>query len=305
MSLSGLFTDAFIRRALVEAILVGALCGLVGVQVVLRRLAFFTMSMTHATFPGVVLAALLGLPLLLGTGAFGVLVVLAIAGLWGRRRADASSVVGVVLSGGFALGVALLSAQAGFTRDLSAYLVGSILTVAPSDLAVSAGVLVAVAVVLAALGKELVLAAFDRRGLVAQGYPAALLDLVVLLLVEATIVAAVPSVGTILSVALVVAPAATARFWTDRIEVMTAVAVSVGVVSGVLGVVVSQLANVAAGGVTVLVATGLFALSWIVAPRRGAISRRNTRSVSSRPTAHPPDRRPARRRGGALRRRSG
>lgn len=256
----------YLSRALVEAVLVGALCGLVGVHVVLRRLSFFTMAMTHATFPGVVLAALVGVGLLVGAGAFGLLVVLGVAWLSRRPRSDESAAVGVVLAAGFALGVVLLSAQAGFTRDLSAYLVGSILTVQAGDLAQTAAVLVVVAAVLAAVGKELVFGAFDPAGLVALGYPARRLDLLLLLLVELTVVTAVPAVGTIQAVALVVAPAAAARLWCDRVAPMTAVAVGIGTASGVLGVLVSELAGVAAGASIVLVACAFFAGSALLAP---------------------------------------
>jgi manganese/iron transport system permease protein len=255
-----------LSRALVEALLVGALSGLVGVQVVLRRLAFFTMAMTHATFPGVVLAALVGVDLLLGSGLFGVLVVLGVAWLSARPRSDSSAAVGVVLAAGFALGVVLLSAQAGFSRDLSGYLVGSILTVSAADLAKTAAVLVVVAAVLAAVGKELVFGAFDRAGLVALGYPAGRLDVLLLLLVELTVVTAVPAVGTIQAVALVVAPAAAARVWCERIGPMTAVAVGLGMASGVLGVLVSDRADVAAGAAIVLVACALFVGSLLLAP---------------------------------------
>jgi len=265
--------EGYARRALVEVLLVGGLCGVVGVHVVLRRLSFFTMSMTHATFPGIVLAAMLGLNLYLGAGLFGVLLVLAVAWLWSRPGANESSVVGVVLSAGFALGVLLLSAQSGFTKDLSAYLVGSVLTVQPADLVVTAGVGAAVLLLLATLRKELVLGAFDRGGLRALGYPAALLDIVLLLAIEATVVSAVPAVGVILSVALIVAPAATARLWTDRLATMTVVAVGVGAVSGVVGLVISQQARVSAGAAIVLVACGCFALSWLGAPRYGMVHR--------------------------------
>ena len=268
-----LFADAYARRALIEVLLVGVLCGVVGVHVVLRRLSFFTMSMTHATFPGLVLAALLGLNLYLGAGAFGVLLVLAVAWLWSRPGADESSVVGVVLSAGFALGVVLLSAQSGFTKDLTAYLVGSVLTVQPADLAVTAGVGVVVLGLLAALRKELVFGAFDRTGLRALGYPARLLDVLLLLAIEATVVSAVPAVGVILSVALIVAPAATARLWTDRLATMTAVAAGVAVASGVAGLAISQQTRVSAGAAIVLVACGLFAVSWLGAPRYGMVGR--------------------------------
>jgi ABC-type Mn2+/Zn2+ transport system permease subunit len=265
--------SGYLLRAGIEALLVGALCGVVGAHVVLRRLAFFTMAMTHATFPGVVLAAIVGVDLLLGSGLFGVLVVLGVAWLSSRPRSDPSAAVGVVLSAGFALGVVLLSAQAGFTRDLSAYLVGSILTVQPSDLVKSAVVLAVVLAVLAAVGKELVLGAFDRVGLVALGYPARRLDLLLLLLVEATVVTSVPAVGTIQAVALVVAPAAAARLWTDRIGPMTAVAAGLGMASGVLGLAVSQVAAVAAGAAIVLVACAFFVLSVLLAPRYGVLAR--------------------------------
>ena len=268
------FADDYARRALLAAVLVGALCGIVGVHVVLRRLAFFTTAMAHGTFPGVVIASLLGVDLLLGAGAFGVLVVLAVGWLSSRPRSEGSAAVGVVLAAGFALGVALMSAQPGFTRDLSAFLVGSVLTVQPRDLVVSAVVLAAVLAVLAALGKELVLGAFDPGGLVALGYPARRLDLAVLLLVEVTVVTSVPAVGTILVIALVVAPAATARLWCHRIGPMTALAAVLGVASGVLGLAVSQAADVAAGAAIVLTACAFFAVSLALAPRYRGRGRR-------------------------------
>ena len=261
-----LLQDGYARRALIEALLVGALCGLVGVHVVLRRLSFFTMAMTHATFPGVVLAALVGVDLLLGSGLFGVFVVLGVSWLTTRPRSESAAAVGVVLSAGFALGVALLSAQAGFTRDLSAYLVGSIVTVQAGDLVKTALVLAAVALTLALVGKELVFGAFDRGGMVAAGYPAGRLDLLLLLVVELTVVTSVPAVGTIQAVALIVAPAAAARLWSDRIGPTTALAVLLGMASGVVGLAVSQAYQVAAGAAIVLAACGFFVLSVVVAP---------------------------------------
>ena len=261
-----LLQDGYARRALIEALLVGALCGLVGVHVVLRRLSFFTMAMTHATFPGVVLAALVGVDLLLGSGLFGVLVVVGVSWLTTRPRSDSAAAVGVVLSAGFALGVALLSAQAGFTRDLSAYLVGSIVTVQTSDLVKTALVLAAVALTLVLVGKELVFGAFDRGGMVAAGYPAGRLDLLLLLVVELTVVTSVPAVGTIQAVALIVAPAAAARLWCDRIGPTTVLAVLLGMASGVVGLAVSQAYEVAAGAAIVLAACGFFVLSVVVAP---------------------------------------
>lgn len=279
------FSGAFAQRALVEAVMVGVVSGVIGVHVLLRRLPFFTLAMGHATFPGVVLAALLGVNLLLGAGAFGILVVLAVALLGARQRIDDTSAIGVVLAGAFALGVLLLSAQAGFSKDLSAYLVGSIVTVQPADLLITVVAGVVVLSALAALHKELVLGAFDPEGLSALGYPAVALDVVLLLLVELVVVTSVPAVGTILAVALITAPAATARLWTDRLGPTMALSAALGAASGVIGLVVSRNLNVAAGATIVLVAAALFAVSLLVAPRRGVLAGRLARGRAGRAVA--------------------
>jgi len=264
----GWLDDAF-HRALIEAVLVGVAAGLIGVQVVLRRLAFFTMAMTHATFPGVVVAVVVGVNLYLGGAAAGVLAAGLVVVLSRRRGHDLSAATAVALAAGFSLGVALLTAQNGFTKDLSAYLVGSILTVDAGDLAVAAGVAVAVAVVLAAAGKEILFAAFDRNGARAAGYRTGLLDLLVLLLIEAVVVTAVPAVGTILALALVVAPAGAARLWTDRVGSMTALSVGLSAACAVGGLQVSRMFDVAAGGAVSLLAATVFAVSLVGSPRHG------------------------------------
>jgi ABC-type Mn2+/Zn2+ transport system permease subunit len=269
--LTDAFSGSFGQRALLEAVMVGIVCGVIGVHVLLRRLPFFTLAMGHATFPGVVLAALAGVNLLFGAGAFGVLVVVAIGLLGARDRIDDTSAIGVVLAGTFALGVLLLSAQQGFTKDLSACLIGSIVTVQPSDLYITAGAAAVVLGVLAGLHKELVLGAFDRDGLAALGYPAVALDLVVLLLIEVVVVTSVPAVGTILSVALITAPAATARLWTDRLGPTMALSAVLGAASGAIGLVLSRHWDIAAGATIVLVAGGLFAVSVVASPRHGAV----------------------------------
>lgn len=253
--------------------MVGALAGAVGVHVVLRRLSFFTMAMTHATFPGVVVASILGLNIYAGGAVMGLLVSFAVVGLSRRRGQDANAATGVVLSAGFALGVALLSAQAGFSKDLSAFLVGSVLTVQTSDLATTAIVAAVVLIVLAALWKELVYGAFDSTGMRAVGYPVGALDLLMLILIEAVVVTAVPAVGTILSVALIVAPAATARLWTDRLGATTAIAVGIGIGSGLGGLLISERFEVSAGGAITLIAALAFVISVVIAPTHGLTAR--------------------------------
>jgi manganese/iron transport system permease protein len=100
------------------------------------------------------------------------------------------------------------------------------------------------------------------------------LDVVLLLLIEATVVTSIPAVGTILAVALIVAPAATARLWTERLRATMALAAVLGATSGVVGLAISLQWRVAAGATIVLVAAALFAVSLVVAPRHGLLARR-------------------------------
>jgi manganese/iron transport system permease protein len=263
--------DSYVDRAVVELVVVGTLAAIIGVQVVLRRLAFFTMAMTHASFPGVVLAALVGVNLYLGGATAGLLVCLAVTYAARRRGQDVATVTGVVLATGFALGAAVLSTQPGFSRDLSAYMVGSVLTVDRSDLTTAIATGLAVAVTLAALRKELTLAAFDRQTARAVGYPILALDLLVLVCIEAAVITAMPAVGAILAVSLIVAPAAAARLWTDRLPVMHAVAIGIAVGCCLTGLALSQRYNVATGATITVLATVAFGGSLLLAPQRGII----------------------------------
>ena len=249
------------RWAIAEAVLAGALAGLIGVHVVLRRLSFFTMALTHATFPGVVAAAIIGVHIYLGGALAGVLVACGVAALSRRRGQDAAAATGVVLAAGFALGVGLVATQNGFSRDLSSFLVGSILTVGPQDVAVTAAVLGVVAIVLAVGGRPFVFAGFDPTGARAAGYRLGLVDLALLVTIEVVIVTVVPAVGTILALALIVAPAAAARLWSDRLAVITALSVGFGVASGLAGLLLSGRYDIAAGAAITLVAAAILVLS--------------------------------------------
>jgi manganese/iron transport system permease protein len=255
------FGQHFFRLALIEAVLGGAVAGAVGVHVLLRRLPFFVVAMSHATFPGVVFGSLLGVSLFVGGAVVGIAVALLIVALGSIRQIDDSSAIGIVLAGCFAVGVVVLSAQPGASRDLSAYLVGSIVTVSRADLVTTAAVGAVLLGVLAAFHKELVLGAFDPGGLTALGYRAGALDILVLVVVTMALVVCVPAVGTLLAVALLTIPALAARQWTDRVGPMAAVAAALGAASGVLGLCLSAVLDVAAGGAIALTATGLFALS--------------------------------------------
>ncbi|MDQ6928856.1 MAG: metal ABC transporter permease, partial [Actinomycetota bacterium] len=218
-------------------------------------------AMSHATFPGIVLASVLGVSLFLGGSAFGLLVVLAVVALGTVRALDDSSVIGVVLAGSFAVGVLVLSSQSSGSKDLSAFLVGSVLTVTSGDLALTAAVGAVVLLVVAGTQKELVLGAFDPGGAAAAGYRTVAIDLLALTLVTVTMVMAVPAVGTLLAIALLTVPALTARLWVDRIGPMMAVAAGIGAASGAIGLAISAVWGLAAGGAIALTAVASFVVS--------------------------------------------
>ncbi|MEV0902810.1 metal ABC transporter permease [Actinoplanes sp. NPDC049802] len=264
--------DDVMHRAVTEVVLVGALTGLIGVQVVVRRLSFFTMALTHATFPGVVAASIIGVNLLLGGVVTGAVVALGVAALTRRRGQDAAAATGVLVSGGFALGAALVAMQSGFSRDLSSFLVGSILTVSAFDLIVTAAVLAVVALVLLLCARPLLYAGFDPVGARASGIRASGWDVVLLLTIVLVVVTVVPAVGTILALSLIVAPAAAARLWSDRLPVATVLAIAFAITSGLAGLYVSSSWNVAAGASISLAATAALVLSWGL-QRLGRIAR--------------------------------
>src|SRR5918994_6959261 len=150
------------QRALLAAILMGGTCGAIGAYVVLRRLAFIGDALSHAVFPGVVLAYVAGLPIFAGAMVAGTITSVAIAIVSRGQRIREDTAIGIFFAGAFALGIVLISTQSGYQRDLSAFLVGDLLGVGWDEIAVSAVTGLLVIGVLVALRKELLLASFDR-----------------------------------------------------------------------------------------------------------------------------------------------
>jgi manganese/iron transport system permease protein len=270
------FQVPFMQRALVAVLLIGVLAGTTGVLVVLRRLAFLADALTHTIFPGIVIAFLTGHSLLLGALAFGLLSALLLSGLTTRRGVGQDAALAILLTSFFAVGVALVSRSRGYTADLAGLLFGRVLAIQPADLVQMAVVAAVVLLTLAALRKELLLRAFDPEGSAALGYSTAVLDLILNLAVAMVVVLAVKAVGTVLVIAMLVVPAATARLVTDRVAAMTAVSVALGALAGWLGLAVSYQASIEwdvslAAGATVVV---LLVCFFLLALGTSALARR-------------------------------
>jgi len=262
------------RRALIEAVVMGATCGAIGAYVVLRRLAFIGDALSHAVFPGVVLAYVAGLPVFAGAMVAGAITSVAIAVVSRGQRIREDTAIGIFFAGAFALGIVLISTQSGYQRDLSAFLVGDLLAVGWDDIAVSILAGAVVIGLLVALRKELMLVSFDRTYAEALGYPVFVLELLLLLLLTATIVVSLSAVGIILVLAMLVTPAATARLLVDRFTPMMIVGGVLGALYGVIGWYVSYHLGWSPGGSIVLTATLLFVAAFVLSPTHGLLAHR-------------------------------
>jgi len=264
----------FMQRALIEVVLMGVVTGAIGTYIVLRGLSFIGDALSHAIFPGIVIAFLLGQSIFWGALIFGGITSASIAVVATNRRVKEDSAIGVLFAGAFALGVVLISSSKNFTRDLASFLFGNVLGVTNHDIWLTSIVGAIVIALIVLFYKELLMTSFDRVAAEAMGLPVFFLDLLLLLLISLTIVVSLQAVGNILVVAMLVTPAAAARLLADRLPVMIVLSSTIGVVSGVTGLFISYYYDIAAGGTIVLVATAIFGLVWLLAPRHGLVMTR-------------------------------
>ncbi len=262
----------------------GLAAGSTGSLALLRRRALLADALSHATLPGICLAFLLSgsrsFPTLLFggflTGVLGVVVVVAISRR-GRVREDAA--IGIVLGCFFGAGIALSgiiqkrgadAAQAG----LDNFLLGQTAGMLKGD-AITIGIIALLTVILViTLGKEWKLICFDPDFAEIEGWPVRLLDLLLMLLITATVVIALPAVGVVLTAAILIIPATAARLWVDRLGPMLIVSSTIGVLSGAVGTLISaRSSGIPAGPIIVLVAAAIFTASLLFAPRRGVLAR--------------------------------
>jgi manganese/iron transport system permease protein len=274
----------FFIRALVASAMVGAVCAVVGSYVVLKGLAFLGDAISHATFPGIVIAYLWNGPFYVGAAVAAVGTSLAIGWVARRGSLRTDTAIGVLFAGMFALGVFLFSALRGYVADLFGFLFGNVLAIGSDDLV---ALLFLGALVLGTVGvlwKELLYATFDPLGAAATGLRVTWLDSLFLALVAMTIVVSLQAVGIILVVAMLVTPAATAQLLTARFVRLVGVAVAVGVLAALVGLYVSYWLDVASGATIVLLETLLFLAALVLGPRTGILRRSNTRKSEAAPT---------------------
>ena len=254
----------FFVRALVASALVGVACAVVGAFVVLKGMSFVGDAVSHSAFPGVVLAYLLGLPIILGGAVAAIGTALGIGALTRRSGLRADAVIGVLFAGMFALGVALFSSIPNYVGDLFHFLFGDVLGISFADL-ISLAVLASLLLLIVwVLWKELLFATFDPLGAGAAGLPVRRLDDLLLILIAVTIVVSLQAVGIVLVLAMITTPAATAQLLVKRFGQMIALAALIGVTSSLVGLYVSYALDIASGASIVLTETFAFLVALLI-----------------------------------------
>ncbi|HEY8467676.1 MAG TPA: metal ABC transporter permease [Solirubrobacterales bacterium] len=260
------FAQSIGQRALVEVALIGAVAGPLGVWVVLHRQSYAAESLAHAMLPGLVGAALLGVPLALGAAAGLLLAALAIAAAQRQRAIEPDVGVAVAVTVLLGLG-AVLALAPDAPQRLGELLFGDPLSVSHDDLVLSGTGAAVVLALMAALHRPLAACAFDPELSATLGASARATGLALLLLLAATTLLAVQALGNLLVIALIVAPAAAALRLTRQLGTALAAAGALGVLSGAAGLYASYYLEIAAGAAIALAALATFLLA-LLSPRR-------------------------------------
>ncbi len=271
-ALSEPFQFPFMQRALLTALLVGCVCGILSCYVVLKRWSLLGDTISHAVLPGVAVAHLLGWPLFVGALIAGVATAMGIGVIERNTRIKEDAAMGLMLTGSFALGIVIIS-QIATSTHLMHILFGNVLGVRMPALLLTllAGLLTVSAVLL--YYKEFLLYSFDPVQASVQGMNTAAVHYGLMFLLTLTIVASLETVGIILVVAMLVTPGATAYLLANDLSRMMLIAAASGIFSSVVGLYLSFIFNLASGGTIVLVSTGLFFLTFLLAPEHGVLAK--------------------------------
>jgi zinc/manganese transport system permease protein len=276
----------FMLRALTGGVLVAAICAVVGTWVVVRGMAFLGEAMAHGMLPGVALASLLGLPVIVGAAVSATVMSLGVGLIARRGRLSSDTSIGLLFVGMLALGVIIVSHSRSFAVDLTAILFGDVLAIQTGDLAGLAAALGLTVLLAALFHRAFVALAFDPRLARTLGLRPRLAQVVLVGLVTLAVVASYGAVGSLLVVGLLLAPAVAAAHWVRRIPAIMLLAALLGATAVLVGLLVSWHAGTAAGATIAAASVALVAVS--------AGGRRLVRLVSSpQPSASPTSTRPA------------
>jgi ABC-type Mn2+/Zn2+ transport system permease subunit len=278
----------FFRHGLLVATLVGALCGMVGVSIILRRMSYIGHGLSHSVFGGAVVSYLIHWNFYIGAGLWGFLSALLINATAKRRNIGGDAAIGIITTASFALGVALISKTRSFTRNFEAALFGNILGVTEEDILVIAGVTAVVALLMFFGYKQLVFTTFDPELARVYGVPTQWVDTGFALALAATIVASMNIVGVTLIAAAIVIPPTTARLLTKSFGRLLILSTAIGAACGFFGMFLSYEYDIASGAAIVLLSASVFAIVYAVTSLKSLLinSRQLTARQAERPMPH-------------------
>ena len=258
----------FIWRAFLTAIMVGIICPILGSYVILRGMAFLGDALAHIILPGVIMAYMLGWPLVVGALLVGILAAVGIGALSEASAIREDTAIGIIFAGSFALGIAMISTQNNYAVDLSHILFGNILAVSQQDIWLTLALGLFVLTTVFIFYKEFLVLAFDPKLAVVLRLPERFLHYLLSILIAVTIVTSLQTVGVTLVLAMLVTPAATAQLFTRRLPTMMLAAATIGVIANITGLYVSLHLDIAAGPAMVLVATAIFGVAFVLSLRK-------------------------------------
>jgi manganese/iron transport system permease protein/iron/zinc/copper transport system permease protein len=259
----------FFTNGVVVATIAGALCGLLGVFVVLRGMSYIGHGLSHAVFGGAAASAVMQLNYFVGAGIWGVASGVIIGRIARRRLIGADAAIGVVTTASFALGLALLNRFGQAKKSIEAVLFGSVLGVRTADIIAVALVTVLTVVVVVVLYRRLLFATFDPDVAQVSGVKVAWIEALLMVLLSLTILVTMRVIGTLLISALLVIPASVARMTTNSFARMLWISPIVGALSGFLGMNLSYHLDTSASATIILVATAMFISVYTVSGIRG------------------------------------
>jgi ABC-type Mn2+/Zn2+ transport system permease subunit len=268
------FQFEFFRNGTLAAVLAGALCGLIGVYIVLRGMSYIGHGLSHAIFGGAVVSFVLQWNFYLGAGIWGFLAAVLINQTTRRTRINADAAIGVITTASFAIGVALISRSRSYVRSFDAALFGNILGVTRADVLVIGGVGLMIGLVLFFTYKQLLFTTFNAEVAAVYGVRTAWIDTLFALLLAAVLIASMKILGVTLIAAALVVPPITARLLTDSFNRMIGLSTAIGAVTGFVGMNLSYHLDLASGATIVLTQALTFCIALLWTALRKEAARR-------------------------------
>jgi len=268
--IDAVMTHAFMGRAMIAAVLIGIMAGAIGTFVILRGMSLMGDAISHAVIPGVAVSHVLGISTFMGAAAFGILASFAIGFITEKSTLKKDTIIGIVFSTFFALGLVLIS-QIRTATDLFNVLFGNVLTVSQTDIRNIVMVLACVLLFLGLGYKRLLISSFDETLAQVYGIRTRVLHYVFLVVLTIVIVVSLQVVGAVLIVSMIVAPAAIAYLLTNRLMLMLILSASIGALSSVVGIFFSFTFNWPSGASIVLTLGAIFVTTLIFSPQKGLL----------------------------------